>query len=996
MHSIWLILSAILVFIIQAGLLCIEAGLVRSKNSIHVAAKNISDFIIAASIFWLIGYGLIYGTSFHGLIGTSQFLFEPGSGSNVAFFLFQMMFCGTAATIVSGAVAERIHYNSYIIITIIISLLIYPVIAHWVWHGNLDNQTLGWLKQTGFIDFAGASVVHSTGGWVALAALLIIGPRAGRFGEGGAYIIGSNLPLASLGCLLIIFGWFGFTGGSVLSWNETVPHILLNTLLSGVWSGAGVILIHYTYYRFVDLPIVINGVIGGLVSITASCHLVTTLEAVIIGGIAAVIVTVGRRSLEYLQIDDAVGVIPVHLLCGIWGTLAVAVFADLPADISRWQQMQSQLIGVIVIAVYSFGIAYCLLKFINHWYRLRVNSQSEKLGLNIVEHHISTEIYDLFSKIREQDEMEVSSTLCMDTSSEVGQIAERYNRIVEKMYENEKQIGALLDAAMDCIVTVDQEGKIVSFNRSAEQCFGVEKNVVIAKSFFHEFAGQRECKKYLDSVKNGFTQNGGILLNRRNTVFLRRQNHEQFDVELLVIPIRGQKLNQRYYTFYIRDTSHLHNLEKRIQELSHQDSLTGLNNRNYLITQLRARIALHKRSNSNVALFLFGLNQFHRLNNSLGNELGDQFLHEVADKLRRIIRHNDVLCRWDGDEFMLLISGELSPSTIKNRAQEALLALKNFPSIDNEKCGVSCSIGIALSIKGECNAAELIQYAEIALTESKKEGNYSYSIYNSAMGTAVKNKFRIESSFLDALKNNELQLYYQPKICCKTGALKGFEALLRWYHPRLGLIMPDAFIPIIEGSPKIIDLGEWVIEQVARQIVEWQKRNKVICPIALNISGEHFHSEKLLSCIQRVMSKYGVSGRYFEIEITESVLTSNTLDSLAIMQALKDAELRLSIDDFGTGYSSLSYLKSFPVDTLKIDKVFVRESHKNKEDAAICQAVITLAKSLNLNVVAEGVELQEQLALLTAQGCDVYQGFYYSPAIEAEEAEKQLKTKRGK
>lgn len=225
MDSIWVILSALLVFIMQAGLLCVESGLVRSKNSIHVAAKNLGDFIVTSCIFWLLGYGLIYGETFHHIIGTSQFVFEAKDGKEITFFLFQMMFCGTAATIVSGAIAERVHFNSYIIMTIIMSLLIYPVIAHWVWNGNLEDQASGWLKQAGFIDFAGASVVHSVGGWVALAALLIIGPRLGRFGENGAYITGSNLPIASLGCFLIFMGWFGFTGGSVLSWSQDVPQI---------------------------------------------------------------------------------------------------------------------------------------------------------------------------------------------------------------------------------------------------------------------------------------------------------------------------------------------------------------------------------------------------------------------------------------------------------------------------------------------------------------------------------------------------------------------------------------------------------------------------------------------------------------------------------------------------------------------------------------------------------------------------------------------------
>ena len=994
MDSIWVILSALLVFIMQAGLLCVESGLVRSKNSIHVAAKNLGDFIVTSCIFWLLGYGLIYGETFHHIIGTSQFVFEAKDGKEITFFLFQMMFCGTAATIVSGAIAERVHFNSYIIMTIIMSLLIYPVIAHWVWNGNLEDQASGWLKQAGFIDFAGASVVHSVGGWVALAALLIIGPRLGRFGENGAYITGSNLPIASLGCFLIFMGWFGFTGGSVLSWSQDVPQILFNTLLAGIMSGGAVILIHYMYYRFVDVPVMINGIIGGLVSITASCHLVTGLDAVIIGVTAAVVVIVGRRSLEYFEIDDAIGVIPAHLLCGIWGTLAVALFADLPADISRWEQMQSQLAGIVMIASYSFGVAYLLFYFINRWYPFRVNNEAERLGLNVVEHHISTEIYDLLLKIREQSSGQQPSPIVADIHSEVGQIAQQYNGVIERMHQKEIQTGALLDAAMECIVTVKQDGKIVSFNRAAEQCFVTHKALVEDKIFFNEFVAERERARYIKSLESGFTQEGSILLNRKNTALLQRSNTEFFTAEFLVMPLRGQQGSQRYYTFYIRDTSHYHKLEKRIQLLSHIDNLTGLNNRNYFMTQLRSRIALHKKSHSNVALFFFCLGKFQKINESLGSIAGDKLLSDIAMKLKRIALHNDIVCRWGGDEFMLLLSGELLTETIKARADAALQSLMSSSVIANTEWSVS--LGIAISKAGQYSAEQLIHYANIAVGEVKSRRQPNYCIYNDAIAVGVRQTFQLSDELPEALLNDELQLYYQPKIHCKTGEIIGFEALLRWHHPELGLIMPDKFIPVIEDSLKIIHVGEWVIERVAIQLQQWQQENRIICPVALNISGKHFHSEGLLDCIEGVVKKYGIPGQYFEIEITENVLTGNTMDSIAVMQSLKSADLRLSIDDFGTGYSSLSYLKSFPADTLKIDKVFVRECHKNKEDAAICQAVITLAKSLNLNVVAEGVELQEQLALLTAQGCDVYQGFYHSPAIEAEEAGKQLKTKRGK
>jgi len=278
---VWMLICAGLVFIMQAGFMCLESGLVRSKNSINVAVKNLLDICLAIAVFWLLGYGLMFGDSYYGWLGTSQFIFEDNSNPwLISFFIFQAMFCGTATTIVSGAVAERLRFFAYLLIAAIISAVIYPIVGHWIWAGVERGLSLGWLGQLGFVDFAGSTVVHSVGGWVALAALLVVGARKGRFEEEGQKIQGYNLSQSALGALLLWFGWIGFNGGSTLGFNAQTPSILLNTLLGASFGGLSVTLFCYYRLHYLDVVILINGVIAGLVSVTASCHIIIVLPIV--------------------------------------------------------------------------------------------------------------------------------------------------------------------------------------------------------------------------------------------------------------------------------------------------------------------------------------------------------------------------------------------------------------------------------------------------------------------------------------------------------------------------------------------------------------------------------------------------------------------------------------------------------------------------------------------------------------------------------------------
>ena len=446
LDTFWLLICAILVFLMQAGFMCLESGLSRAKSSINVALKNVTDFGISVATFWAFGFALMYGTSVSGLFGSKFFFFTTKVAGYQSFFVFQAMFVATAATIVSGAVAERLKFFSYVIITFITSGIIYPIVGHWVWSLNFSNPDVktGWLGKLGFIDFAGSSVVHSVGGWVALAVLLIIGNRTGRFQEGKKRTFqGSNTPLAALGALILWFGWFGFNGGANGAMDLRIPLILINTFLA---ASAGLVLSSIMGIYVMKKPepmFMITGPIAGLVSITASCAYVEPTEAIIIGSIGGLVSGSGILLLEKIKVDDVVSAVPVHLFAGTWATIAVAIFGDLEAmgiERSMADQLYIQLIGIVSVGAFCFLSAFSIFFVINLLFRLRVNKVEEDMGLNISEHNASTATHELLQVLNKQQETDDFSLRApQDPFTEAGVIASQYNNIMDKLEQSENQ-----------------------------------------------------------------------------------------------------------------------------------------------------------------------------------------------------------------------------------------------------------------------------------------------------------------------------------------------------------------------------------------------------------------------------------------------------------------------------------------------------------------------------------------------------------------------------
>ena len=429
--------------------MALETGLSRAKNSINVAIKNMSDFILSIAAFWFIGYGLMFGKSFHGLIGINEFFVNFDTDNwKAAFFVFQAVFAGTAATIDSGAVAERAKFGTYLLMSFITSAFIYPVFGHWAWGGLYHSANKGWLQELGFLDFAGSTVVHSIGAWVGLAGIIIIGPRINRFMEDGTAnkISGHNLVLAYLGVFILFFAWFGFNSGSTLSATADVANILANTIIAASFGGLTTLFMSWLFSkcRLPEPEMIINGILGGLVGITAGCYYVGEAGALAVGIVAGVIVFYGTTLLEKLHLDDVVGAIPVHGFAGVWGTIATGIFIKdsflIEFGISRTHQVLVQALGSVAALVWAFGVSYILMQIINRISPMRVSPEFEEIGLNIAEHGASSSILELSNSVKniiESRNFKNADKIDVEHGTEIGDLTNYFNTMIVELKAKE-------------------------------------------------------------------------------------------------------------------------------------------------------------------------------------------------------------------------------------------------------------------------------------------------------------------------------------------------------------------------------------------------------------------------------------------------------------------------------------------------------------------------------------------------------------------------------
>jgi diguanylate cyclase (GGDEF)-like protein/PAS domain S-box-containing protein len=429
--------------------------------------------------------------------------------------------------------------------------------------------------------------------------------------------------------------------------------------------------------------------------------------------------------------------------------------------------------------------------------------------------------------------------------------------------------------------------------------------------------------------------------------------------------------------------------EQRLLELSHYDSLTLLPNRLLFRDRLTTALTMARRNRSNLAVCFIDLDRFKSINESLGHKIGDLLLLEVARRIQDCVRDSDTVSRFGGDEFALILP-ELADQQDSVIVAERIIESLGAPYIiEGHELFVTASIGITLCPNDSDDPDVLQRNADTAMYRAKEEGRNNYQFFTTEMNANALAKMKLERDLRYALDNEEFLLHYQPKVSCQTGKIIGFEALLRWRHPERGMVSPFEFISLLEETGLIIAVGAWVLQTACTQAEAWRQAGLGQLNIAVNVSGKQV-GPHLFDSVRESLSTSGLPAEQLELELTESQLMKDAESIITTLQELKSTGLRISVDDFGTGYSSLAYLKRFPIDTLKIDRAFVRDLADDANDVSIARAIITLAHSFNLKVVAEGVETEDQLKLLIANQCDIIQGFYFSRPLPADDATAML------
>lgn len=427
--------------------------------------------------------------------------------------------------------------------------------------------------------------------------------------------------------------------------------------------------------------------------------------------------------------------------------------------------------------------------------------------------------------------------------------------------------------------------------------------------------------------------------------------------------------------------------EKRLDRLAHYDNTTQLPNRYFFNDSLARAIALSSRTGKVVALMFIDLDNFKVVNDTLGHHAGDLLLKEAAQRLSDALRTNDVVCRIGGDEFAVILENLDTPSLSGNIATKIINVLSESFHLEDNEAYIGASIGISIYPDDARDIADLLRSADTAMYHAKERGKNNYQYYNTDLETRALKRLSLETGLRRALEFNELMLYYQPQVDIHTNRIVGFETLLRWQHPEMGLVSPVDFIPVAEETGLVVPIGEWVLRTACRQAKTWQGSLAPDLMISVNISGRQFREPDIVEKVLAIVEETGIPPHLLDLELTESTLMGSSDAIRNKVNQLREAGIFISIDDFGTGYSSMSCLKRFPINTLKIDRSFVRDIPAGSDDIAIIQAIIALACSLNMKTVAKGVESQEQLDFLRDHGCHIAQGYLISKPLPVAEAE---------
>ncbi|WP_345994000.1 PAS domain S-box protein [Sulfurimonas sp. HSL-1716] len=560
-------------------------------------------------------------------------------------------------------------------------------------------------------------------------------------------------------------------------------------------------------------------------------------------------------------------------------------------------------------------------------------------------------------------------------------------RDISEQKEKERQLlqsSTAFENLAEGIIITDAASRIITVNPAFTEITGYEKEEVIGKDTKILRSGKHDYKFYKNIwdtlIKTGKWQ---------GEIWNKRKNGQNYPEWLSISCIKNEKGETINYIAVFADISKIKKTEDELRFLAHYDALTHLPNRLLLNERLEHSLERSHRKNESIAVLYLDIDRFKEINDSLGHPYGDLLLKKVSKKISELLRDEDTVARVSGDEFVMVIEDLNSPNDAAIVAQKILVLLNSPVFLKEHEVTITASIGIAISPMDGEDAVTLLKNADTALYRAKELGRNSFEFFSADMASSSFDLLYLHSALHNALNKEEFLVYYQPQYEMKTGKILGAEALVRWNSPEMGLVSPIRFIPLAEDTGLIVPLGEWILRQACFQMKKWLDEGRPLQYIAVNVSGRQLAHNNIIETIKKALQDADLDPKYIEIEITESVIMKDEL-YIDLLNSLKEIGIRLSIDDFGTGYSSLSRLKHLPIDKLKIDQSFVSGIPFDKDDMNITQAIIGLAKSLNLDVIAEGVETKEQADFLIKEGCKKVQGYLYSLPLTASELEKWM------
>lgn len=582
-----------------------------------------------------------------------------------------------------------------------------------------------------------------------------------------------------------------------------------------------------------------------------------------------------------------------------------------------------------------------------------------------------------------------------DELSQVGdsfnEMADGFKALLETHREGEARLRAIIDTALDAVVRMDSEGIIIGWNGQAENIFGWTHGNALGRPLDETIIPPQYREAHAQGLKHFLRSGEGPILNSRiELVGLHRDGHE-FPVELAIVPIKAKGAHE--FSAFIRDITSKKESEELIWKQANFDTLTGLPNRHMFHDRMVQEIKKADRTELEIALLFIDLDKFKEVNDTLGHTMGDILLQEAARRIGGCVRETDTVARLGGDEFTVILAEIGDTGSVERVAENIRQSLAKPFLLKNEMVYISTSIGITLYPNDATNVDDLLKNADQAMYAAKNEGRNRFRYFTPAMQQSAQDRLRLTNELRGALQARQFRIYYQPIVELATGRIHKAEALIRWLHPELGMVSPAQLIPLAEESGLIVEIGDWVFKESARQLKRWEALYNSRLQVSVNLSPAQFGG--VAGCLSKAWLAYlqelELPAQSLVVEITEGLLLNSETGVTDELLGFHDAGIQIAIDDFGTGYSSLSYLKKFDIDYLKIDQSFVRDLVIDPNDRALSEAIIVMAHKLGLKVIAEGVETEAQRALLTQAGCDYAQGFLFSRPLPADEFEALLK-----